>query len=178
MSANGQQSSDPTTTSTPLAALTKGAADRPESRVLDALVGDWQVRATWEPIPGGGVQDIEATTHTEWILGGRVLESRSTNPDGIETTRVLFAFDPIVGDYTAYSVTMLSTYFVLERGRHDPEARTLVFDACEPVPDGPAIAYRRNIHLLGDDRYDMFVSYPGVPEGTYGAMFIHHERIG
>jgi hypothetical protein len=169
---------EPSSTDSFLAALTAGAADRPESRVLDDLVGDWRVTTEWKPIADGAVHHLSARTETQWIVDGRVQESRSFDDDGREIAKVLCAFDPTVGDYVAFSVTVMSTCFVLERGHHDPVGRTLVLEGVEPVPGGrPAVRYRRTVQFGGVDEYTVAISYPDAPPGTYGPMVSRHQRI-
>lgn len=160
------------------AALTAGAADRPESRVLDALVGDWRVTTRWEPIVGHGVREHLAESHNRWILAGRVLECRTFDPEGRETTRLYLAFDPSVGDYTAFSPTVLSTFFVLERGTWDETSRSLAVEAVEPIAREPfSVRYRRTIEVMSPDLYRTSITYPGSPEGRYGPLTATFERL-
>ncbi len=157
--------------------LTAGAADASESRVLDALVGDWHVSTAWEQIAGAGVRQVDGRTANGWIFGGRTLELRGFDSAGIEEAKLLSAFDPTVGDYVAFAANALSTCFVLERGRlHDDGS--LVLDGVEPIPDGrPGIRYQRTFRFDGPDRYTASISYPGVPPGTYGSLVSTNERI-
>lgn len=162
-----------------LAAITSGAQDLPESRLLDRLVGTWRSRTEWEPIVGHGVRHLEGSVEARWVFGGRVVEARSFNAEGVATGMVLFAFDPIIGDYTAYSVTALSSFFVVERGGYDPVTNTLVLEAVEPVRGGgPGVRFQRIIGFRGEGTYTTEVTYPDVPEGTYGPMSITYERLG
>jgi hypothetical protein len=175
-SAKGRQ--EPSSTDALLAALTAGAADRPESRVLDELVGDWRVTTEWKPVANGDVHRLGGRMETRWIVDGRVQESRSFDDDGEEIAKVLCAFDPTMGDYVAFSVTVMSTCFVLERGHHDPVRRALVLEGIEPVPGNrPSVRFRRTVQLDGVDAYTVAISYPDAPPGTYGPMVSRHERI-
>lgn len=161
-----------------LAALTAGAADRPESRVLDPLVGDWRVTTRWEPIVGHGVRVSESQSRNRWILRGRVLECRMTDPDGEETQRLLVAFDPSVGDYAAFSATVLSTFFLVERGHYDPASRSLAVEGIEPIKVDPfSVRYRRTIEMVSPDLYRTSISYPGAPDGRYGPLAASFERL-
>ena len=161
------------------ASLTAGAQDAPESRVLDALVGRWRVTTEWEPAVGKGIRRSEGRVENRWILDGRVLESDSYDEQGTLTTKLLLAFDPIVRDYAGYCVNVLSSFFVLERGTYDPGTATLALDAHEPKRNrsGETVHYRRSIGIGAPPGYTMAISYPGVPEGTYGPMRLRHERI-
>jgi hypothetical protein len=160
-----------------IAALKKAGADRPESRVLDPLVGRWRSDTAWEPVPGKGVRHMEGTVEVGWIIDGRGLEMRSFDPEGSEGARVLLAFDPSGGDYVAFSVTVLSSFFTLERGTYDADGRRLVLDGQEPAPNlGKIIDYRRTITLVDDDTFTVEISYPGVPPGTYGPMLVTNRR--
>ena len=161
-----------------LDALTAGAQDMAESRVLDRLVGSWRTRTEWEPIVGRGVRLLEGSAENAWVFGGRVVESKVFDAAGTETGKVLFAFDPKIGDYTAYTVTLLSSFFVLERGHHDPQRDRLVLDAIEPVAPGvPGIRFQREIRFVDDDRYTVTIGYPDVPPGTYGPMSVAYQRM-
>ena len=167
----------PTSSDSMFAAITSGAQDRPESRLLDRLVGDWRSRTAWEPIVGHGVRHLEGSLRARWVFGGRVVEASAFDATGTATGKVLFAFDPIIGDYTAYSVTALSTFFVVERGHHDPIADTLVLEAVEPVRGGgPGVRFQRIVGFVDEDTYTTVIAYPDVPVGTYGPMSITYER--
>lgn len=160
------------------AALTAGAQDAAESRALDPLIGDWRVTTAWEPAVGKGVRRSEGRVENRWILDGRVLESNQFDRDASHTTKLLLAFDPSVGDYTGYCVHVLSSYFVLERGTFDPTTSTLALDAHEPKRDrSGTVHYRRSIRIDSPTLYTVAISYPGVPEGTYGPMSLTHERL-
>ena len=166
------------------AALTAGAADRPESRVLDSVIGRWRTTTLWEPIPGAGVQQSHGRFEAEWVFGGRVVEARSFDAAGVESARLLMAFDPTIGDYAAFTVHALSTFFEIERGAYDAGAGTLAFDAIEPVPgDRPGIHFRRTFHFQDPDTIDdpdtfrVVITYPDVPPGTYGGMYTTHHRV-
>jgi hypothetical protein len=162
-----------------VAALTRGGQDRAESRRLDPFVGRWAATTEWEPVPGRGVRTSQATVGVGWVLGGRLMEMRSFDPDGGELSRLLVAFDPSRGDYAGFTATVLSTHFEVERGHFDDERRALVLDGEEPGPPrDPLIHYRRTMQLDGDDRFVVDISYPDVPPGTYGPMRITHDRVG
>ncbi len=159
-------------------ALTRGGADLPQSRVLDRLVGRWRTVTEWEPIVGQGVRRSEGAMAAGWILGGRALELTSTDPDrGEAVARVLLAFDPSGADYVAFSVTVFSTFFEIERGLYDADSSVLWLDGNEPSPSvGKVIAYRRTFRFLDPDTFTVDISYPGVPSGTYGPMLVTYRR--
>jgi hypothetical protein len=160
-------------------AITAGAQDRPEARVLDRLVGTWRTKTAWEPIVGHGVRHLEGRTETVPIYGGRMLRSRTFDPDGEATGDLILAYDGLVGDYIGFAFNSLSTFFVVERGTYDPELDRFELDALEPRRDGgPSVRFRRTIQFDGDAAYTASISYPDVPPGTYGPMAITHERIG
>ena len=159
--------------------LTAGAADAAESRVLDALVGEWRVTTAWEQIAGAGVRHFDGRSVNGWIFGGRVLELRGFDVDGTENAKLLCAFDPTIGDYVAFGVNALSTCFVLERGQLDDGGRALVFDGVEPLPGGqPGVRFQRTFRFDGDDCHTTSITYPEVPPGTYGSMVATNERTG
>jgi hypothetical protein len=161
-----------------LAALTAGAKDRPESRILDRLVGDWQARTEWEPLVGRGVRITTARAQGRWVFDGRVVDLHTIGDDGGEVSRLTCAFDPTVGDYMALSVHVLSTYFAMERGHYDPVADTLVFDGMEPVRNGrPDVHVRRTFRFETPDHFTVDIGYPDVPIGTYGPMRVIYDRV-
>ena len=57
--------------------------------MLDDLIGDWQVTTEWKPIADGAVHRLRGRMETQWIVDGRVLESRSFDDDGHEVAKVL-----------------------------------------------------------------------------------------
>jgi len=158
--------------------LTRGGQDRPESRHLDLLVGRWTARTEWEPVVGRGVRTSDSTVEVRWVLGGRLLEATSYDPDGVELSRLLVAFDPSRDDFAAFGPSVLSSHFEVERGRFDEDRRALVLDGEEPgPPSDPMIHYRRTVQILDDDTFVIDISYPDVPDGTYGPMRITHRRL-
>lgn len=161
-----------------VAALTAGARERPESRVLDRLVGDWRALTEWEPLPGRGVRTSTTRAEGRWVFDGRAVDLRTIGDDGGELARLTCAFDPTVGDYVALSLHVLSTWFDLERGHFDQAADALVLDVVEPVPGGrPPVHVRRTIGFEGPDRFRVTIGYPAVPLGTYGPMRVTYDRI-
>ncbi len=159
-------------------ALTRGGHDRPETARLDPLVGRWVAVTEWEPVPGRGVRVSESTVEVGWVLGGRLLEQRSFDADGVELSRLLIAFDPSRGDYAAFTATVLSSHFEVERGWFDDERRALVLDGEEPGPaSDPRIHFRRTVRIIDDDTFVVDISYPDVPPGTYGPMRVSHRRV-
>ena len=161
-----------------LARMAAETAARPEHRELDRLVGRWEVRTQWEVVGGGGWQRHHGSAENRWILAGRVLESRSCDHHGAEVSRCYLAFDPSAGDYIAFSASVLSTYFVLERGTFDPLGPALVLEGSEPVPSMGQIRFRRTITFVDDERYALAVTYPDHPDGPFGRMFVEHRRTG
>lgn len=161
-----------------LARLVADAAARPEHRVLDALVGRWEHRVEWELVHGQGWQRHRGTTENRWSFGDRVLESTTLDHDGSVAARCSYAFDPGAGDYVAFSLSVLSTFYALERGTFDDLGPALVFEAHEPVPGRDPIRFRRTVTFLGPDRYAMGITYPDHPDGPFGRMFIEHRRVG
>ena len=160
-----------------LAALTSGAQSRPESRVLDPLLGDWRADTDWDPRGDGQIRRSQGRVENRWILDGRVLESCSFDEQGDLTTRFLLAYDPTVDDYVGFCVHVLSSSFVLERGAYDATTSTLALDAHEPLRNrSDTVHYRRSI-TFGSDGYTTAITYPGVPDGTYGPMVVRHGPI-
>ena len=170
---------DPAPVDDLVGALTRGGADRIESRRLDTLTGRWSAVTEWEPVVGRGVRRSESTVEVAWILARRVLEARSIDPDGVEISRFLVAFDPSRGDYAAFAASVLSSHFEVERGQFDEDVGALVLHGEErgPVHD-PLIRYRRTVRIVDDDTFTIDISYPDVPPGTYGPMLITHTRAG
>src|SRR5689334_13849297 len=109
--ATSSEQRDPAEADAMFRSLTAGAADAPETRVLDALVGDWQVSTEWEQIAGAGIRHVRGRSVNGWIFGGRVLELRGFDAEGTESSKVLCAYDPTEGDYVAFAAHALSTYF-------------------------------------------------------------------
>jgi hypothetical protein len=170
---------DPAPVDALVGALTRGGEDRIESRRLDALTGRWAAVTEWEPVVGRGVRRSESTVHVAWILAGRALEMRSIDPDGVEISRLLVAFDPSRGDYAAFAASVLSSHFEVERGHFDEDLGALVLHGEELGPDhDPLIRYRRTVRIVDDDTFTIAISYPDVPPGTYGPMSITHTRAG
>lgn len=178
MAAEGPGLGEAVTDNPFLARLVADAEARPEHRVLDALVGRWEHRTQWELISGRGWQHHRGTTENRWALRGRAIESRTSDHDGSEASRCYLAFDPSNDDFVAFSVSILSTFFVLERGSYDELGPALVLEGTEPVPGRGQVRFRRTITFLGPDRYAVGITYPDHPDGPFGRMFIEHRRIG
>lgn len=119
-------------------------------------IGRWRTTTLWEPIPGAGVQQSHGRFEAEWVFGGRVVEARSFDATGVESARLLMAFDPTIGDYAAFTVHALSTFFEIERGRvRRHGAGTLAFDSDRAGAGGPTqITFRRTFHFQDPDTID------------------------
>jgi hypothetical protein len=162
-----------------LATMLTETAARPEHRELDRLVGTWDVRTRWQVVGGQPWQHLRGSVENRWILAGRVLESRSSDGDGTEAARVYYAFDPSAGDYVAISLTILSTFFVLERGTFDPLGPSIVFEGSEELPGiATPIRFHRTVTFVSDDEHTVGITYPDHLDGTFGGMFIEHQRTG
>lgn len=162
-----------------LAKLLAETAARPEHRELDRLVGTWAVRTQWQVVAGQPWQEHRGRTENRWILGGRVLESRSWDATDAEAARVYYAFDPSANDFVAISLTILSTFFVLERGTFDPLGPAIVFEGVEELPGlAVPIRFHRTVTFVSDDEHTIGITYPDHLDGTFGGMFIEHQRTG
>ena len=80
-----------------LARMLADAAERPEHRLLDPLVGDWRLESQWEVTAGGGWHHHTGSTRNRWILDRRAIESCNLDADGSEVSRFYLAFDPTAG---------------------------------------------------------------------------------
>lgn len=159
--------------------LVAAAGERPEHRVLDVLVGEWDLRVQWQVRAGDSWLHQRSRATNAWILGGRVLESRTFDLDGNETARTHLAFDPSVGDYVGITMSILSLTYGLERGTFDQLGPALVLEGHETIPTLPVpLRYHRTITFLGDDEHTLGITYPDHPDGIFGGMFIEHRRIG
>lgn len=160
-------------------ALTRDGVDDPENRILDRLVGRWHTFTEWEPVVGRGIRRSEGEMEAGWILRGRSLELTSRDTEREEVARVMLAFDPSASDYVAFSATVLSSFFGIERGHYDPAMSALWLDGSEPAPAiSKVIAYRRTFRFLDPDTFTVDISYPGAPPNTYGPMLITNRRAG
>jgi hypothetical protein len=160
-----------------LAKMLAETAARPEHRELDRLVGTWRVSTRWQIVAGQPWQEHRGTVDNQWILGGRVLESCSHDALGNEAARVYYAFDPSAEDYVAFSLTVLSTFFVLERGLFDSLGPAIVFEGSEELDGLPQpIRFHRTITFVSPDEITIGITYPDHPDGTFGGMFIEHQR--
>ena len=157
--------------------LVAATGERPEHRELDRLVGDWDQAVQWQLRAGGPWLRQQGRARNRWILDGRVLESCSFDVEGAETSRTLLAFDPSVGDYVAFTVSILSLTYGLDRGPFDPLGPALVLEGHEVIPNRPtSLRYHRTLTFVGDDDYTLGITYPDHPDGAFGGMFIEHHR--
>jgi hypothetical protein len=154
------------------AALPAGAAARPESRVLDSVIGRWRTTTLWEPIPGAGVQQSHGRRGRVGVR--RPWWRHGPRRRGVESARLLMAFDPTIGDYAAFTVHALSTFFEIERARTTPAPAPWRSTHRAGAGDRPGIHFRRTFHFQDPDTIDdpntfrVVITYPDVPPGTYG----------
>ena len=77
----------------------------------------------------------------------------------------------------SFAVTVMTTFFTLERGRYDDLGPAIVFEGEELLPGfGSPIRYHRTVTFVDDDSYTMGISYPDHPDSTFGRMFVEHRR--
>jgi hypothetical protein len=137
--------------------------DRPEAyRLLDRLVGVWDIEGSWRirtdrpPVAVGGRLEIS------WILRGRFLESTGYPAEGGDpTSKVIYGFDPRREDYFAFAVNALTRHYDLEHGDHDPAADALLLRGVEVMlPGRREIAFLRTITFIGPEEFHVSITYP------------------
>jgi hypothetical protein len=94
----------------------------PELKVLDRLVGSWQVV---EKQANGDEEKSTATVVTKWILQGRYIELRGTDSDGKQVVLELWTYDSDAGVYKMWVFAPDSPKPVLVTFRWNESKKTL-----------------------------------------------------
>lgn len=103
----------------------KGTPKPPELKVLDRLLGSWNVECTEKE--GERETRITGTATTEWILGGHFLQWKGTrNPGGIENTQII-GFDPVKKQYTMWYFDSAGISVGPVGGQWDENEKTLTW---------------------------------------------------
>ncbi len=106
------------------------ATPGPAHKVLEALVGEWNVESRmWMGGQGGSATESKGTAKVQWILGGRYLQEHFSGEmmqqpfEGIGTT----AYDNFKKKYLSTWIDSVGTGIFTSEGTADPDGKSLTF---------------------------------------------------
>ena len=98
-------------------------------KVLDALVGDWNVATKWWMDPSSPPMETKGTTSKKWILDGRFVQEDFTGEMmGMPMTgHGMTGYDNLKKQYNSFWIDSSSTAMYTSLGTASADAKTLTF---------------------------------------------------
>ncbi len=153
----------------------------PEHAALEALVGAWDERVTFN-MGGPPIKSTGRAVNT-MILGGRFLKTESRNADaasGMNTESLsTFGFDRRTGEYTVVGFDTMGTYYVTGKGKRDAGAPQVVMqgELDETIGGQPMrMKYDMVLRWIDADHYGMDIIFH-TPQGDMTVAEIRYARV-
>lgn len=138
------------------AAFEKAATPGENHRVLEPLIGVWDVETKFWASPEAAPQISLGTSRSRWIYGGRFIEEKYSgvwNGAPFEGTSVL-GYDTISDMYQSSWIDSMSTQMMLSTGTFDRSKNTIVLSGEMSCPmTGKTKTTRSVTELQGPDRH-------------------------
>ena len=129
-------------------------------KVLDPLVGEWEVQARfWMGGPDGPATDSKGTVKTQWTLGGRYLQEDFSGEMMQQPFqgRGITAYDNFKKKYISTWTDTMSTGIFISEGSADEGGKVLTFlgKMDEPTTGQKDKPTKYIIRILGPDKHVM-----------------------
>ena len=129
-------------------------------KVLDPLVGEWEVQARfWMGGPDGPATDSKGTAKTQWTLGGRYLQEDFSGEMMQQPFqgRGITAYDNFKKKYISTWTDTMSTGIFISEGSADEGGKVLTFlgKMDEPMTGQKDKPTKYIIRILGPDKHIM-----------------------
>ena len=148
-------------------------------KVLDGLVGKWNVRMKMMEEPGGPAQQTSAVSEFEWIFDGRYLEESTTGSfnDAPFVGRGFLAFDNLDKKYKMTWMDNMSTMLTVSEGTYDKATQELRFTGkCPDVKNGKYVPARQVIKQVDADHWTARIHKAGPDGKDFVAAEIDYTR--
>lgn len=145
----------------------KAATPGPEHKVLDYMIGTWDVTMKHWVAPDAPPMESKGTSTAEWILGGRYTRYMF-NGDimGPFEGRGITGYDNIEKKYVAIWIDTMGTGVRHQLGTYDAATKTFTFHDEYKSPMGKMIKVRSTIQIIDNDKHVMtfYDTEAGKPE--------------
>jgi Protein of unknown function (DUF1579) len=150
-----------------MAAMEKSAALGPNHKLLEPMVGNWNVAGKMWMKPGAPPMESTATAVTKSIMGGRwIQQDYDSSFMGQPFTGMgLTGYDNIAAGFVSTWIDNQSTMIMVNRGRYDAASKTftLIGDMDDPMRPGKKTRMREVVKIVDNDKHvlEMYESHEG-----------------
>lgn len=185
VSANSQEKLDPQKQQEMMAAYMELAKPGEEHKLLESLVGTWDIVGKMWTQPGTDPMTFTGVTINKMILGGRflLLESKGGENEMYTETYNLAGFDRRHKKYTTIGLDTWGTYYVTAAGTYDEQTKTLkMYGEDEDPIMGFTQKFDFIVRFISPDKYSyetVFYDFPtpvGVQKEFKMMEIIHTQR--
>jgi hypothetical protein len=149
-------------------------------KVLEPLIGEWDVTSKWWPGPGAPAEESEGSTKVEWILDGRyMMETYSGMMGEIPFTGIgIMGYDNYAEEYNSLWIDSYSTMFFLQTGTASEDGTLLTFEGTyDDMYTGQDDKESRIVIKLLDEDMRMMEMYDFTEAGEeYMSMELTYTR--
>jgi len=161
-------------------AWAKAAQPGPEHKLLDYMVGAWDVNGKFWMSPEDEPTPISGTSDAKWILGGRFVHYvfKGDDPEHAFEGSGCTGYDNIQKKYISIWMDTEMTGWVTDVGTYDAAAKTFTYTGEFRTPMGQTVKSRSTIKLVSNDEHvlTMYHTKPGQKENR--VMELVYKRAG
>ncbi len=143
-------------------------------KVLASMVGSFTLKARWWMDANSKPEESTGTTDTQWILGGRFLESsvKGTSMGQPFQGRALMGYDNEKKQYDSIWLDTMATGMMIAHGQYDPTTKTLTETASASCPMEGTKTFRNVTKFIDDNTYvlEMYTTGKDGNEFRMGEM--------
>lgn len=148
-------------------------------KVLEGLVGKWNVTMKMYEEPDGPATQTSAVTEFEWFFDGRFLEENTAGSfnDAPFVGRGYLGFDNLSKKYVMTWMDNMSTMLMVSEGTYDKASQELRFTGkCPDMKAGRYVPSRTVIKRVDDDHWTATVHKNGPDAREFVAAEMHYTR--
>lgn len=171
--------SQPTDKKAIAAMLAAKGAPAEEHKILEALVGDFDVDGKMGGGPAGPPLSFKTRTTSTWVLGNRFVHAVSRPAEGEELpieSISYFGFDKRTKKYFWWGIDSTDTYSVFAEGEYDPATKTMTLFGENLEPGIGKMKYKTVIKIESNDAYSIAIVFQApeamraqAPAGSFDA---------
>jgi hypothetical protein len=139
-----------------------------EHKVLDALVGSWDVSGQCWAKVGENPQSISGTDTSGWVLGDRFVKSHAKGTKASQPFEGIgmMGYDNTKREYQSTWQDTECTAIKMDSGTYDASSKTFTFTGEFKNEKGETVRCRRLLEITSDDQHMMtsYLTFSGQPE--------------
>lgn len=168
------------------AMMEKHGGPAEEHKLLEPLVGDFNVEFRMSMMPGQPPLIARAKGTAKWILGGRFVQAETGPAEGEElkmASQSTFGFDKRSKKFFWIAIDSSDTYSVFAEGDYDKDSRTFTLLGENEEPGMGKVPFKTIIRLVSDDErlFQVWFQFKGAPgadaEGWFKVMEASYTRV-